>query len=159
MTKIKGYTLVASVIDPTQNPFKNVVSSSVGAWVNSYYQYPWKFFGPIIAYSGVIFSLFFSHIKWVATAFWSSCFAIGGIVASAGFTLFPFIMPSSTHLEQSITLWNSTSNQYSLNVMLYIGVVLFVIILGYKIFAYHTIWAKHPVLTHDDIKKNNHIFY
>lgn len=159
MTKIKGFTLIASAIDPTQNPFKNVVTSSVGAWVNSYYQYPWKFFGPIVAYFGVFFSIFFSYIKWAATAFWASCFAIGGIVASAGFTLFPFIMPSSTNMKQSITLWNSTSNQYSLNVMLYIGVVLFILILGYKIFAYHTIWAKHPVLTHEDIKKNNHIFY
>ena len=56
-------------------------------------------------------------------------------------------------------IWNASSSQYALNVMLYVGVVLLIIILGYKIFAYSTIWSKKPTLTAEDIEKNKHTFY
>src|SRR3990167_7217050 len=64
-----------------------------------------------------------------------------------------------THPNQSLTVWNAASSQYALNVMLYVGVVLLVIILAYKIFAYNTIWHKKPTLNANDIEKDEHAFY
>ena len=159
MYKIVGYKLISSAAIPTIEPLKNVVQTGVGYWIKSFDMYPWKYFPPIIAYAGILESLWAAYYGWVTTAFWASCFAVGGIVATAGASLFPFLMPSSTNPDQSLTVWNATSSQYALNVMLYVGVVLLFIILGYKIFAYNTIWGKKRTLTAEDIEKDEHSFY
>ena len=156
--QVDGYTLVKSPALPTENPLSNVVSRGIGAWVASYDLYPWKFFAPIVAYGGILESIWAAATGYYRTAFWASCFAVGGIVATAGFTLFPFIMPSSTHPSQSLTVWNATSSQYALNIMLYVGCILFVVILGYKLFAYNAIWGQKPTLNADDLKKNEHSY-
>lgn len=159
MYHVVGYKLISSATDPTRYPLENVVQSGAGLWIQSFNQYPWKYLAPIIAYAGILESLWAAYFGWVTTAFWASCFAIGGIVATAGATLFPFLMPSSTHLNESLTVWNAASDQYALNTMLYVGVFLLFIILGYKIFAYHTIWGKKSTLNAEDIKKDEHSFY
>ncbi len=159
MFKIIGYKLVSTAADPTLQPLNNVVTSGIGYWIQTYDQYPWKYLAPIAAYGGILESLWAAYYGWVKTAFWASCFAIGGIVGTAGATLFPFLMPSSTHPNQSLMIWNASSSQYALNSMLYIAVVLLVIILGYKIFAFNTIWGKKSTLNADDVRDNEHTFY
>ena len=159
MYKLVGYKLMASAVIPTEQPLNNIVTSGVGYWIQTYDQYPWKYLAPIAAYAGILESLWAAYYGWYATAFWASCFAIGGIVGTAGATLFPFLMPSSTHPNQSLTVWNSASSQYALNVMLYLGVVLLIIIVAYKIFAYSTIWGKKSTFTEEDVRKNDHTFY
>lgn len=159
MFHVDGYTLVKSPVNPTDHLLDNVVSRGVGAWILSYDVFPWKYFGPIIAYAGIIESLWAAYYEWYATAFWASCFAVGGLIATVGFTLFPFIMPSSTNPSNSLTMWNATSSQYAMTVMLYVGVVLLVVILGYKIFAYTSVWSRKKTITEEDVRKNEHTFY
>lgn len=154
-----GYTLVSSPANPTENILKSVVTSAPGDWFQSFYTYPWKAFGPVFAYAGIITAMLATYFKARNLAFWSSALAIAGIVATSGFTLFPFIMPSSTNLNESITVWNATSSQYALNVMLYLAVVLLTIIAAYKVFAYHSIWHRKGTLTVEDLRKNDHTFY
>lgn len=157
MYKLNGYQLVTAAL--TTHPLDNVVTTSTGYWIQTYNQYPWKYLAPIVAYGGLLESLWAAYYGWYTTAFWASCFCVGGIVGTAGGTLFPFLMPSSTFPNQSLTVWNAASSQYALNVMLYVGSVLLVIILAYKIFAYNTIWGKKPTLTAEDIEKDEHSFY
>ncbi|OGT49117.1 MAG: cytochrome d ubiquinol oxidase subunit II [Gammaproteobacteria bacterium RIFCSPHIGHO2_12_FULL_38_11] len=159
MKTLIGYKLISSAPIPTLEPLNNAVQYGTGFWIRTYEQYPWKYFAPVVAYGGIIESLWAASYGWHTTAFWASCFAVGGIVGTAGATLFPFLMPSSTHPNQSLTVWNAASSQYALNVMLYVGVVLLVIILAYKIFAYNTIWHKKPTLNANDIEKDEHAFY
>lgn len=159
MFKMNGYKLISSAAIPTQQPLNNVVTTGLGYWIQTYDQYPWKYLAPIAAYAGILESLWAAYYGWYATAFWASCFAIGGIVGTAGATLFPFLMPSSTHPNESLTVWNAASGQYALNIMLYLGVVLLIIIVAYKIFAFNTIWGKKPTITEEDILKNDHHFY
>lgn len=156
MYHIVGYKLVASAANPTLNPLHNVVTTGKGYWIETYEQYPWKYLAPILAYAGIFESLWAAAYGWYTTAFWASCFAVGGIIATAGATLFPFLMPSSTHPAQSLTVWNSVSTQYALNIMLYVGVFLLLVILGYKIFAYHAIWSKKATLSAEDIENDKH---
>ncbi|GAH88870.1 unnamed protein product, partial [marine sediment metagenome] len=155
----RGYTLLSVGPSPELNILHNDVVRSAGGWFQSYFIYPWKFFGPALAYAGIFMALFATYFNWRNFAFWGSAFAIGGCIATAGFTLFPFIMPSSTNPAESLTIWNAVSSQYALNTMLYVGVVLLLIILGYKIFAYHSIWGQKPTLSEEDVEKNKHTFY
>jgi len=157
---IHGYVLIHSPLHATDHPLENVVVRRVGGWVSGFVQYPWKFYAPALAIVGIIISLWANFIRWKTTTFWASVFAVAGVVGSAGFTLFPFIMPSSVHPNESITVWNGTSTQYALNVMLYIGVVLLMIILAYKIFAYWATWNKKETLNAADLQEQDkHIFY
>lgn len=156
---VQGYRLVSHHADSTLYPLKNVVTRGTSFWLSSYDKYPWKYYGPVIAYAGILVSLWASAQRWIRLAFWTSALGIAGIIGTAGFTLFPFIMPSSTNPNQSITVWNADSSQYALNIMLYVGVVLLLIILAYKIFAYHSIWHEKPILTEQDLHEDEHTFY
>lgn len=156
---IKGYILVASAANPVLHPTANVVTQSPGAWIESYRTYPWKYYPPVIAYLALFAGLWANHIRWRVFCFWCSAVAVGGIIATAGVTLFPFLMPSSTFPSQSLTVWNATSSQYALDIMLYVGVALLLVILCYKIFAFHTLWSQKKTITADDIEKNDHSYY
>ncbi len=156
---IDGYRLISQASDPTLYPLNNVVTEQLGGWVTSYEQYPWKAFAPFATYAGLVVSLWANYMRKVRLAFWASAFAIAGIIGTAGFSLFPFLMPSSTNPDQSLTIWNAVSSQYSLNVMFYVGVVLLMIIAVYKIFAYNSVWGKQPTISVADVHKNEHIFY
>lgn len=156
---IKGYVLISSASNPTLYPTDNVVTQSLGAWIDSYAVYPWKFYPPIIAYVSLLVGLWANAMRYCVLCFWASAVSIGGIIATAGATLFPFLMPSSTYLNQGLTVWNSTSSQYALNTMLYVGVFLLLVILCYKIFAFHTLWSKQKTITAADIEENDHSYY
>ncbi len=157
--KIMGYTLVSSPLNPTYHPLANVVTRQVGAWMASYKVYPWKVLAPILVYLSITASLWAGRRKAFNASFWFSVLAVGSIVATAGFALFPFLMPSSTNPNESLTVWNATSSQYALNMMLHVGVFLLIIILAYKIFAYRSIWHKKPTINEQDLEDNEHTFY
>jgi len=159
LQKTAGYKLISMAAHPEQHPLQNVVLHAKGLWFDSFFQYPWKFFGPMMAYAGITLSIWANYMQMRNITFWMSSFGVGGVVATSGFTLFPFIMPSSTHPNESLTVWNAVSSQYALNIMAYVGTVLLLIILAYKLFAYHAIWGKKPTLTAEDIKENEHTFY
>lgn len=150
--KMPGYHLSYSPINPTSHPLDNVVQYIPHGWANSFALFPWKFYPLIVFYFAIIISLWANFMRAYATCFWASACAIGGIIASAGAALYPFIMPSSTNPNESLTVFNSTSSPYSLSVMLYVGAILLVVILCYKIFAFYSVWHDKPSISVDDLK-------
>ena len=156
---IKGYTLVSSPVDPRNVPFDNVVTSGPGAWFKSFAPYPWKRYAPGLMILGSLVALWANCFRWYATCFWGSVMCVCGTVGTAGSVLFPFLMPSSIKPNQSITVWNGVSTQYALNAMLYVGLVILVIILTYKIFAYWSVWHDKKTISRDDVLDNEHTFY
>lgn len=156
---VKGYVLDFSPIYATGHPLDNIVHMKAGAWIESYQNYWWKIFGPVIAYLGVIICLIASLSRYSLLSFIGSILSVSGAVLTAGFSLFPFIVPSSTNPNQSLTVYNSTSNAFALYIILFITLILLVPILAYKIWAYKTIWGKKRILTADDIDKDPHAFY
>jgi cytochrome d ubiquinol oxidase subunit II len=65
------------------------------------------------------------------TAFVTSSVAIAGTVLSAGFALFPFLMPSSLDPRSSLTVWDASSSHSTLGVMLFVTAVLLPIVIAY----------------------------
>jgi cytochrome d ubiquinol oxidase subunit II len=64
-------------------------------------------------------------------AFITSSAAIAGTVLSAGFALFPFLMPSSLDPRSSLTVWDASSSHSTLGLMLFVTAVLLPIVLAY----------------------------
>ena len=116
------------------NPLGKAVVRATGAWLNNYNIHTWLLTAPIL---GVLAPL--GAARWAAarprTAFLASAAGIAGIIATAGISLFPFLMPSSTHPDQSLTVWDSSSSQLTLFIMLICVAIFLPIVLAYTAFA------------------------
>ena len=156
---VKGYTLVSSPANATAHPLANVVTRATGAWITSYAQYPWKAAAPLLAFVATILGMLTLRVGKGGFTFWCSVVAVGSTVVTAGAALFPFVVPSSYKPSESLTVWNATSAQYTLNIMLYVSAVLLAFILLYKIFAYWAVWRGKGTISVDDVKQNEHDFY
>lgn len=91
-----------------------------------------------------------------AWAFLFSSLTLACIILTAGIAMFPFIMPSSTAMNASLTMWDATSSQLTLNVMTYVAIVFVPIILAYTTWCY---WKMFGRITREDIEKNTHSLY
>jgi cytochrome d ubiquinol oxidase subunit II len=75
-------------------------------------------------------------------AFLASCVAVFGVVATAGVSMFPFILPSSFDPTSSLTVWDASSSRTTLLIMLIAVVVFLPFVLAYTAFIYHVLRGK-----------------
>ena len=82
--------------------------------------------------------------------------AILGVISSVGLTMFPFIMPSSSDPQSSLTVWNSSSSHLTLFIMLVVTAIFMPLILMYTAWVYKVLWGK---VTEADVSENSHSVY
>ena len=70
--------------------------------------------------------------------------------------MFPFIMPSSTQPNMSLTLWDATSSLMTLKLMLYVAMVFVPVILIYTSWCYYKMFGR---ITKEHIESNTHSLY
>jgi len=75
---------------------------------------------------------------------------------TAGASLFPFVMPSSTNPDVSLTMWDAVSSHMTLNVMFVAAIIFVPLILSYTTWCYVKMWRK---VTVDEIENNTHGSY
>jgi cytochrome d ubiquinol oxidase subunit II len=149
---VKGYIILdGSVPAGPSNPMDKTVDIITGAWLRNYATYPWMLVAPALA-------LFGSAIAWLSltyragiAALLGSSAAIIGIVASVGLSMFPFILPSSLDPRASLTVWDASSSQMTLFIMLLATAVFLPIILIYTAFVYRVMRGK---VTVDSLSRN-----
>jgi cytochrome d ubiquinol oxidase subunit II len=73
------------------------------------------------------------------STFIASAVAIAGTILSAGFALFPFLLPSSLDPRSSLTVWDASSSRTTLGLMLIATVVLLPIVLAYTTWVYRVL--------------------
>ena len=111
VTQINGYEVV-SMMDTNgpSNPLGKTVVMSEGAWLNNYSNYPITMIAPVLGFLGAIGVVILSGTKRDGLNFTCSSLAQAGIIMTAGFSLFPFVLTSSTDPSYSLTLWDATSS-------------------------------------------------
>jgi cytochrome d ubiquinol oxidase subunit II len=62
-----------------------------------------------------------------------------GTILTAGFALFPFLMPSSTNPNHSLTIWDASSSAKTLFIMLCAVIVFLPIVLAYTVWVFHAL--------------------
>ncbi len=72
-------------------------------------------------------------------AFISSSLTLAATILTAGFALFPFLMPSSEVLGDSLTVWNASSSERTLRIMLLAVVIFLPIVLAYTTWVYRVL--------------------
>lgn len=66
-----------------------------------------------------------------------SSLAIMCIVLTAAMALFPMVMPSSLVPSHSLTIWDATSSQKTLNIITIVAIFVIPVILSYTIWSYY----------------------
>src|SRR5665213_935102 len=77
----------------------------------------------------------------VLFGFGYSSLAVIGIISTVGLSMFPFILPSSIDPRSSLTVWNASSSQVTLFIMLCVTVVFLPIVLAYTAWAFKVMWG------------------
>ena len=61
------------------------------------------------------------------------------MIATAGLSAFPFLLPSSLDPNASLTVWDSSSSRTTLLIMLFATLVFLPIVLAYTAFVYRVL--------------------
>ena len=154
---IAGYHIVSMPSpDALANPLTKVVEHQAGAWLVNYSAYPWSITSPALAFAGAALTILLSQVRRPGFAFLTSALTMAGVITTAGFAMFPFIMPSSTQPNSSLTVWDATSSPLTLTVMFWATVVFLPIVIGYTIWTYRSMWGR---VTVEQIRETTHSAY
>ena len=154
---IDGFAIV-SAVDPgaLPNPLAKEVARQPGAWLANYTRQPLSVALPALAYAGTLIAMQLATARRTLPAFVASSLAIVGVIGTAGISLFPFVMPSSSMPAASLTVWDSVSSHLTLNIMLWATLIFMPIIVLYTSWAYKVMAGK---VTADYIRENEHAAY
>lgn len=154
---IDGYRILSILdVNATLNPLTKTVEKAAGAWLSNYGTYPWMLLAPVAGFLGIAIGLFAGKHKYEHTAFISSGTAIAGIILTAGFSMFPFVMPSSTEPNSSLTLWDATSSYKTMGIMFIVTIIFLPLIMLYTSWVFRVMRGKVTVA---QIKENTHTAY
>ncbi|WP_108649140.1 cytochrome d ubiquinol oxidase subunit II [Dongshaea marina] len=150
--------IISGPINPSapSNPQLKSVVTEAGAWLNNYSLHPWMVFAPITGILGCIGCWMMARAARPVGAFICSSTKIAGIILTAGFSMFPFVMPSITNPDSSLTLWNASSSQKTLMIMLIAAAILLPLILFYTSWTHKKMFGR---VTKEHIEQNPHSLY
>ena len=152
---VPGYP--ASGLDPAgiPNPLAKTVTVT-GSWMQGLLAAPWLFVFPALGLAGAAGSALFSRSGAWIKAIVCSGVSLLGIVFTPFVTMFPFVMPSSADPASSLTLWDCTSSPLTLEVMLFVTLILLPLVRAYTSWAYSVMRGK---VTTEYVEQNSHSLY
>ncbi len=149
---------ITSLVDPAAlpDPMNKTVVREAGAWMSNYARQPLLWLLPALGVGGALLAAGLLLVRRTLTAFVASALAIVGVIGTAGASMFPFIMPSSTLPAASLTVWDSVSTHLTLGIMFWATVILMPLIVVYTSWAYSVMRGK---VTAAYIQENDHAAY
>ncbi len=121
------------------NPLLKTVARQAGGWLSNYRLFPAFAAAPITAYVALAAAFLSFRADRRRSALLASSAAVAGVITTAGFSLFLFLLPSSSHPDQSLTIWDSSSSQMTLMIMLAAVVVFLPIVIAYTSWVYYVL--------------------
>lgn len=137
-------------------PAAKTVVRTPGGWLANYALYPWTIAAPVAAFAGAVLALVAATARRHAIAFVLSCVAVAGVVLTAGFALFPFVMPSSSHPAMSLTVWDAVSSKRTLQIMFWVVLLFLPIVLAYTAWVYRVMRGS---VTEAQVRDGGHALY
>lgn len=143
VTRLDGYA-IAGVLDPNgpSNPTLKSVTREAGAWLANYQAHGWMMAAPVLAYLGALLALALARLGRDGLAFVASALAVAGTIFTAGFSLFPFLLPSDLEPGHSLTIWDASSSQHTLFIMVVAVLVFLPIVLLYTSWVFRVLRGK-----------------
>ena len=144
-------------VDGPSNPLAKEVLRVPGGLLANYTAHPWMIAAPVLAVIGIVVAIRLTRgARRPVLAFLGSGVAIAGIITTAGFSLFPFLLPSSLDPAASLTVWDASSSRKTLAIMTAATALLLPVVLAYTAWVYRVL--RGPV-TEADINRDTSTVY
>jgi len=154
---VDGYVITSNLPhDGPSNPLLKVVTRQAGAWLTNYGTFPWILAAPVVGVAALAITPFLLAARRAGAAFIASGAGVAAIIATAGLSIFPFMLPSSLEPSASLTVWDASSSHLTLEIMLFVTAVFLPLILLYTAWVYRVL--RGPV-TAAYIEGNIHSVY
>lgn len=150
-----GYTLLTPMLhNGPSNPLYKMVLRQPHAWFANYFAWPVL---AIVPGLGILMPCLASLLvkRLPALAFVLSGTSLAAMIATVGLSMYPFILPSSTHPGHSLTVWDSSSSALTLFIMLIATLIFFPIVLAYTAWVYRVLRGK---VTEASIRRDEHAY-
>jgi cytochrome d ubiquinol oxidase subunit II len=157
LQNIDGYRITSVINQAAQpDPMGKTVVREAGAWMANYRHQPLMWLLPILGVAGALICAGLLLARHTLAAFIASSLALIGVIGTAGASMFPFIMPSSSLPAASLTVWDSVSSHRTLGIMFWATLIFLPLIVLYTSWAYHVMRGK---VTIAHIRANDHTAY
>ena len=154
---IDGYQIVSMPpADSAFMPVAKTVERLPSGWLHNYSKHPWTAIAPLAAVGATVLALILSAMSRALPAFILSCIAVASVVLTAGFALFPFIMPSSSTPGHSLTVWDSVSSHRTLQIMFWAVLIFLPLVIAYTGWAYRMM---RGTITERHVREGRRVLY
>jgi cytochrome d ubiquinol oxidase subunit II len=154
---IEGYAIVGVVDhDGPSDPLAKTVVRQAGAWMANYSLHPLTTLAPILAVAGALATIALLGRRRNGLAFLTSALSVACVIATAGLSVFPFLLPSSLDPKASLTVWDASSSRLTLEIMLAATLIFLPIVLAYTAWVYRVLRGR---VTLDYVGHNSHSIY
>lgn len=155
---LEGYALESFAgFDAPSNPLTKHVIRVSGGLMTNYGAMPWTAAAPVVGVAGALLTaLLVSLRRSRVLAFMTSGLAVAAVIATAGVSLFPFLLPSSLDPVSSLTVWDASSSVTTLLVMSVVTAILLPVVIAYTAWVYRVL--RGPV-TAASIEADPHTSY
>lgn len=137
-----GYGLAiqsGSAPEGLPNPTAKIAILQSGAWFTNYARWHWTMLAPACGIGAPLLVALFAKARARLALMVLSSVGIAGVIGSMGISLFPFLLPSSSEPSHSLTVWDASSSERTLGIMLIATVILLPIVLAYTAWVYRVL--------------------
>ncbi|QIW16430.1 cytochrome d ubiquinol oxidase subunit II [Pasteurellaceae bacterium RH1A] len=138
-----GFVVTSQLDHNAQSLLTNkTVALESGAWFKNYVEMPALWLVPVVAVLGALITIVASKANRNGFAFFGSSLMQVGIILTAAVSMFPFIMPSISHPNVSLTVWDATASELTLTIMLVVACIFVPLVLAYTIWSYIKMYGR-----------------
>jgi cytochrome d ubiquinol oxidase subunit II len=138
-----GYQVTSPIVwDGPSNPLGKAVALNSAAWLQNFRGTPWLAIVPAIGIIAPLLAAVGFGARRAGLTFLASKLGVACIIATVGLSMFPMILPSSTHPDDSLTVFDASSSRATLRNMLIATVIFLPIVLVYTAWVYKVLWGK-----------------
>ncbi|MEY3786051.1 MAG: cytochrome d ubiquinol oxidase subunit [Pseudomonadota bacterium] len=157
VANIDGYHISSEVLpNALSNPLAKIVNKQTGLWLANYYNCPVLLAIPCLAFVSGIATILLSKIERPGLAFISSSLTLAAVILTAGVSMFPFLIPSSSAMNSSLTIWDASSSLATLKIMFWVTLIFLPIVITYTTWVFRILRGK---ITLEHIHQNDHTAY
>lgn len=122
---------------------------------DNFFAVPALFAVPLAAVAALACTRLFTARGRMLKAFAASCFTIVLVIGTGVAGLFPNLIPSNLDPAYSLTIFNSSSSEYTLKIMTAVALIFVPVVIAYKIWVYRIF--RGPV-TIEDVETDEHAY-
>lgn len=157
LSQMRGYRIAEiGDLNSALTPLMKQVTTAPDGWLGNFVAHPLLWAVPALGLLLPLLSTLASHLGRARLAILASGGACAAMMLTVAIALFPFVLPSSLDPSSSLTLWDGTSSEGTLFIMLGIVAVLMPINLGYTLWVY---WVARGKMSTEQVRQQGHSLY